>query len=61
MYSKILQLAVGSRDLFHAEKKNTAVTSWATQKMKIIFTQNDDFDHFEWKQLSFCEFAQLVT
>ena len=34
-------------DLSQAEKKITAVTSWATDKMTTIFTQNDNFDYFE--------------
>ena len=35
------------RDLSQAEKKVTVVTSWATDKMTTILTQNDNFDHFE--------------
>jgi hypothetical protein len=31
-------------DLSQAEKKITVVTSWATQKIKTIFSQNDNFD-----------------
>ena len=45
MFSKILQLAVGSRDLSQAEKK-IVFTSWATHKMATIFVQNDQlFPH----------------
>ena len=39
MSSKILQLTVGSRDLFQAEKKATFVKPEQIQKMTIIFTQ----------------------
>ena len=46
MFSKILHLTVGSRDLSHAE--NSTI---------YILLKNDNSDHFE---LSFCEFAQLV-
>ena len=35
-------------DLSQAEKKITVVTSWAIDKMPIIFAQNDNFDNFEW-------------
>jgi hypothetical protein len=42
--SKILQLAVGSRDLSQAEKQIAVFTSWANSQT-ISFTQNDDFDH----------------
>ena len=34
-----------TRDLSQAEKKLTAVTSWATDKMTTIFTQFDNFYH----------------
>ena len=51
-----------TRDFSQAEKKITVVTSWATDKMTTIFTQNDNFDHFEWNRCHFvCAFAQLVT
>jgi hypothetical protein len=40
-------LSLLSHDLSQAEKKITAVASWATDKMTTIFTQNDNFDHFE--------------
>ena len=36
-----------TRDLSPAEKKITVVASRATDKMTTIFTQNDNFDHFE--------------
>ena len=49
MSFKFLHLVVGSRDLSHDEKKNSIVTSWATHKMTTVFTQNDNFEHFEWK------------
>ena len=45
-------------DLCQAEKKITVVTSWATDKMTIIFTQNDNFDHFEW---NICHFVHLLS
>ena len=32
-------------DLSQAEKETTDLTSWATDKMTIIFTQNDNFFH----------------
>ena len=51
---KVLIFCVEFRELFHltrdlsqAEKKITAGTSRATDKMTTIFTQNDNFDHFE--------------
>ena len=49
-------LAHLTRDLFQAEKKITAVTSWATDKMTTIFTQNDN--HFEWNR---CHFVHLLS
>ena len=36
-----------THDLSQAVKTITVVTSRATDKMTIIFTQNDTFDHFE--------------
>ena len=42
-----------------AEKKMTAVTSWATDKMTTIFTQNDNFDHFEWSSWHFVYLLSL--
>ena len=47
-----------TRDLSQTEKKITVVTSWATDKMTTIFSQNDNFNHFEWNR--FCAFARLV-
>ena len=44
-------LAHITRDLPQAEKKITVVTSWATDTITTIFTQNDNFDNF----------AQFVT
>ena len=49
--AKVLTFCVEFRELSHlsqAEKKITVVTRWATDKMTTIFTQNDNFDHFEW-------------
>ena len=53
MSSKILQLAVGYDQMiyFMLKKKN-----YCCYKLS-----NSKYDHFEWKQLSFCEFAQLVS
>ena len=59
MLSKILQLTVGSHDLFHAEKKLNVVASWATHKMITIFTQNDYFHHFEWNRYHFVDLLSL--
>ena len=57
---EFLKLSHLTHDLSQAKKKIT-VTSWATDKMKTIFTQNENFDHFEWNIcMSFCAFAQLV-
>jgi hypothetical protein len=36
-----------ARDLSQVQKKITVVKSWATDKMTAIFTQHDNFDHFE--------------
>ena len=47
MCSSLLQLAPGSRDLSQAEKKICVFTSLETHKMTTVFTQNDNFDHFE--------------
>ena len=45
-------------DLSQAEKKITVVTSWATDKITCIFTQNDNFDHFEWNR---CHLVHLLS
>ena len=45
-------------DLSQAEMKITVVTSWAIDKMTIIFTQNHNFDHFEWNR---CHFVHLLS
>ena len=47
-----------TRDLSQAEKKITVVTRQATDKMTIIFTQNNNFDHFEWNR---CHFVHLLS
>ena len=44
-------------DLSQAEKKITVVTSWATNKMTLIFPQNN---HFSLRTI-LCELVQLVT
>ena len=49
MSFKFLHLAVGVCDLSQTEKKITVVTSQETDKTTTIFTQNDNFDHFESK------------
>ena len=43
----IWELFYLTRDLSQAQKKITAGTSRATDKMTTIFTQNDNFDDFE--------------
>ena len=47
-----------TRDLCQAEKKITVVISWATDKITTIFTQNDNFDHFERNR---CDFVPLLS
>ena len=47
-----------TRDLSRAEKKIIDVTSWSTDKMTTIFTQNDNFNHFEWNR---CHFVCLLS
>ena len=44
--------------LSQAEKKITVVTSWATDKMTTIFSQNDNFNNFEWNS-HFLHFLSL--
>ena len=48
------ELSYSTRDLSQAGKKIIVVTSWATDKMTTIFTQNDNFDHFEWNRCHLC-------
>ena len=55
---KIRELSHWTRDLSQAEKKITVVTSWATDQMTTIFTQNDNLDHFE---LNRCHFVHLLS
>ena len=55
---KVLYFCVGFRDLSHAEKKITVVTSWATDKM---FHSKRQLRPFWLKWMSFYAFAQLVT
>ena len=55
---KIRELSNWTRDLYQAEKKITVVTSWATDQMTTIFTQNDNLDHFE---LNRCHFVHLLS
>ena len=50
-----------TRDLSQAEKKITVFTSWITDKMTLVFTQNNNIDHIAWKIDAFCAFAQLLT
>ena len=57
MSSSLLQLAVGSHNLSQAEKKIIVVASWATHKMTLIFTQNNNFS----PKTILCELTQLVT
>ena len=45
-----------TRDLSQA--KINVVTSWATDKITTVFTQNDNFDHFEWNK---CHFVHLIS
>ena len=40
-------------------KKTTVFTRRATEKMTTIFTQNDNFDHFEWIRCHFVHFLRL--
>lgn len=53
-----LELSHFTHDLFQADKKITVVTSWATDKMKTIFTQNDNLNHFGWNR---CHFLHLLS
>ena len=46
-----------TRDLPQAENKNV-VTCWVSDTITTIFTQNDNYDNFEWNS---CHSAQLVT
>ena len=48
-----------TRDLSQAEKKINGVTSWETDKTKSIFTQNDNFGHFEWNRFHFVHLLSL--
>ena len=54
---EFLELSQLIHDLSQTEKKIAVVTSWATDKMSTIFTQNDNFDHFEWNR---CHFEHLL-
>ena len=63
--SKVLIFCAGVRELSHltldlslAEKKINVVTSSATDKMTTIFTQNDNFNHFEGNR---CHFVHLLS
>ena len=47
MSSSFWLLAVESRDLSQAEKEITAFKAEQINKMTTIFTQNNNFDHFE--------------
>ena len=40
--------------LISSWEKITVVTSWATDKMACIFTQNYNFDNFEWNSVILC-------
>ena len=53
------ELSYLTLDLSQAEKKITVVASWATNKMTAIFTQNDNFDHFEWNRYRFVRLLSL--
>ena len=53
----MIQLTVESRDLLQAEKKILLLQAEEIHKMTTLFTQNDTKD----QQMSFCEFAQVVT
>ena len=55
---EFLELSHLTHGLSQAEKKVTVVTSWATDKMTTIFTQNDNFAHFEW---NICNFVNLLS
>ena len=64
--TKVLLFFVGfwelshfKRDLSRAEKKITVVTSWATDKMTTMFSQNDNFHHFEWNRRYFVHLLSL--
>ena len=53
VYFSLLHLA---RDLSQAEKTTTYVLLLQVEqihKITTLSTQNDDFEHFEWKELSF--------
>ena len=58
---EFLELSYLTRDLSQAEKKITVFTSWATDKMTTIFTQNYNFDHFEWNRCHFVHLLSLLT
>ena len=47
-----------TRDLSQAEMKITVVKSWTTDKMTTVFSQKDNFNHFEWNR---CHFVHLLS